>query len=62
MNESLQNEEDVQKWLEQNQVKYDEITNRRDGQIENGEVLYEKMVKNYTFKQWNKYPDELDNK
>ena len=25
-----------------------------------GEKLYEKMVKNYTFKQWNKYPNELD--
>lgn len=61
MNESLQNEEDVQKWLEQNQVKYDEITNSEEmAKSRIGEVLYEKMVKNYTFKQWNKYPDELD--
>tara|TARA_B100000787_G_C16185027_1_gene294137 strand:- start:1431 stop:1700 length:270 start_codon:yes stop_codon:yes gene_type:complete len=24
-----------------------------------GEVLYEKIFKNYTFKHWNKYPSEL---
>jgi len=25
-----------------------------------GNTLYEKLVKDYTFKQWNKYPNELD--
>jgi UDP-galactopyranose mutase len=25
-----------------------------------GETLYDKLFKNYTFKQWNKYPNELD--
>ena len=61
LNENLENEEDIEKWLEKNQVKYDEITNSEEmAKSRIGEVLYEKMVKNYTFKQWNKYPNELD--
>jgi len=61
LNENLQNEEDVKLWLEKNQVKYDEIKNSEEmAKSRIGEVLYEKMVKNYTFKQWNKYPYELD--
>ena len=25
-----------------------------------GDILYEKLIKNYTYKQWNKYPEELN--
>lgn len=60
-NESLENEEDVNKWLNQNQVKYDNITNSEEmAKSRIGSELYEKMIKDYTFKQWNKYPNELD--
>ena len=61
LNENLQDEKDIQEWLEKNQIKYDEIKNSEEmAKSRIGEKLYEKMVKNYTFKQWNKYPNELD--
>jgi UDP-galactopyranose mutase len=60
-NENLQNSNDITKWLSKNQIKYDKITNSEEmAKSRIGEILYEKLVKNYTFKQWNKYPDELD--
>ena len=61
--ENLQTEGEVAEWLGGVQVKYAE------GEIQNseqmaksriGEELYEKLIKEYTFKQWNKYPGELD--
>ena len=59
--EHLENEYDVNKWLLENQIKYDEINNSEQmAKSRIGEKLYEKLVKNYTFKQWNKYPNELD--
>jgi UDP-galactopyranose mutase len=59
--ENLQNENDVNKWLEENQVKYNEITNSEEmAKSRIGNTLYEKLIKDYTFKQWNKYPSELD--
>ena len=43
------------------QIKYDEIVNSEQiAKSRIGEELYEKLVKNYTYKQWNKYPEELD--
>lgn len=61
LDEKLQNEEDVNKWLDKNQVKYSKITNSEEvAKSRIGEKLYEKMIKNYTFKQWNKYPNNLD--
>jgi UDP-galactopyranose mutase len=60
-NESLQNDEDVKNWLEKNQVKYDFINNSEEmAKSRIGSTLYEKLIKDYTFKQWNKYPNELD--
>jgi UDP-galactopyranose mutase len=59
--ENLQNENDVNKWLEQTQVKYDTIQNSEEmAKSRIGNKLYEKLIKDYTFKQWNKYPNELD--
>ena len=59
--ENLQNENDVNEWLEKNQVKYDTINNSEEmAKSRIGNELYEKLIKDYTFKQWNKYPDELD--
>jgi UDP-galactopyranose mutase len=60
-NENIQTEEEMKEWLENNQVKYDNITNSEEmAKSRIGEDLYEKMVKHYTYKQWNKYPNELD--
>ena len=59
--ESLENEEDVREWLNETQVKYDEIKNSEEmAKSRIGTELYDKLVKNYTYKQWNKYPNELD--
>jgi len=59
--ENLQNESDVNEWLEKNQIKYDVITNSEEmAKSRIGNKLYEKLIKDYTFKQWNKYPEELD--
>jgi UDP-galactopyranose mutase len=59
--EHLQNEDDVNKWLDKTQEKYDIINNSEEmAKSRIGNTLYEKLVKDYTFKQWNKYPNELD--
>jgi UDP-galactopyranose mutase len=59
--EHLENGADVEEWLSKNQVHYDNITNSEEmAKSRIGETLYNKMVKDYTFKQWNKYPAELD--
>lgn len=59
--QSLQNESDVNEWLSKNQVKYDTITNSEEmAKSRIGTVLYDKLIKDYTYKQWNKYPNELD--
>lgn len=60
-NENLENKADVERWLLENQVKYNEINNSEEmAKSRIGEKLYEKLIKNYTFKQWNKYPHELN--
>ena len=60
-NEHLQNETEMAHWLEQNQIKYDTIHNSEEmAKSRIGTILYEKLIKEYTFKQWNKYPNELD--
>lgn len=59
--EHLQNEAGVNEWLDRVQIKYDEITNSEEmAKSRIGEQLYDKLIKDYTFKQWNKYPNELD--
>ena len=59
--ESLQNEEDVKEWLKVNQVQYENITNSEEmAKSRIGNILYDKLIKEYTYKQWNKYPEELD--
>ena len=60
-NQNLENEMDMNKWLLENQVKYDKIENSEEmAKSRIGNELYEKMIKDYTFKQWNKYPNQLD--
>jgi UDP-galactopyranose mutase len=59
--ENLKTSEDANKWLEENQVVYEEITNSEQmAKSRVGEILYEKMFKPYTIKQWNKDPSELN--
>ena len=59
--EHLQNETDVNEWLNKNQIKYDTINNSEEmAKSRIGNILYDKLIKDYTFKQWNKYPNELD--
>lgn len=58
---NIQNEEEMNAWLESHQIKKDNPENSREAALSRvGEVLYEKMFRNYTKKQWNKYPEELD--
>jgi len=57
---NLQTEEDMKTWLTENTTKYKIFENSEDvakGRV--GEVLYQKIFKHYTWKQWNKYPNEL---
>ncbi len=59
--EHLENENDVKDWLKKNQVQYEKIENSEEmAKSRIGEKLYEKLIKDYTYKQWNKYPNELD--
>lgn len=61
MDESIQTEAEMEEWLDRRQVKYQEITNSEEmAKSRIGEELYNKLVRDYTYKQWEKYPDELD--
>ncbi len=59
-NQSIQTTDEMNEWLKKNQIKYDNITNSKEiAESRVGKELYEKMFKNYTYKQWAKYPEEL---
>lgn len=59
--ESIQTEEEMQAWLEENRVAHEKAQNGEEAVLNRvGPVLYEKMFKHYTKKQWDKYPAELD--
>ena len=50
----------AQDWLKSHAQHIPEIRNSRDVVLaEAGQEIYDKLFKNYTFKQWNKYPEEL---
>ncbi len=58
---NLQTEAEMEKWLAKNQVKNDRPSNGEEAALARvGRVLYEKIFKNYTKKQWDRYPAELD--
>lgn len=58
--ENIENEDEMNSWLSKNQIKYENISNGKEMSLSLvGEILYEKIFKNYTFKQWNKYPEHL---
>ncbi|GAB5353850.1 hypothetical protein AAMO2058_000069300 [Amorphochlora amoebiformis] len=56
----LKTVEDMDKWLAENQVKYEKITNGEEmAKSRVGEILYEKIFKYYTYKQWKKWPRDM---
>jgi UDP-galactopyranose mutase len=60
-NLNLRTEIEMQRWLNSQTIKNDEPQNGREAALARvGPILYEKMFKNYTKKQWDKYPEELD--
>ena len=62
VDKNVKSEKDMDYWLKQNQIrlKRDAINGKEAALERVGEVLYEKIFKHYTKKQWNKYPEELD--
>jgi UDP-galactopyranose mutase len=60
-NLNISTEEEMVKWLEENTEKFDNPKNGKEAALSRvGKVLYEKIFKYYTYKQWGKYPEELD--
>lgn len=58
---NLKTEAEMKQWLAENQVPNDNPQNGKEAALARvGPVLYEKIFKNYTRKQWDKYPEELD--
>ena len=60
-NISLKDEKEMHEWLNKNTEKIDNPKNSEEASLARvGKVLYEKMFKNYTKKQWDLYPKELN--
>jgi UDP-galactopyranose mutase len=60
-NQSITTTEEMNKWLAENQIKYDIIDNsEKMAKSRVGTVLYDKIFRDYTYKQWGVYPEELD--
>lgn len=61
MLEEITGEDEMKAWLEKNRITFDPPTNGKEAALNKvGPVLYEKMFRHYTKKQWDKYPEELD--
>lgn len=57
----IETEEDMQKWLSKNTEKIENPKNSEESALRRvGRILYEKMFKNYTKKQWDMWPSELE--
>ncbi|MHC1689249.1 MAG: UDP-galactopyranose mutase [Bacteroidales bacterium] len=58
---NLKEEREMKSWMKKVQIKYKIINNSEEvAKSRVGKYLYEKIFKDYTFKQWAKYPEELD--
>jgi len=58
--ENIQTEEEMEEWLKHNQMQFDDITNGEEMTLSRvGKTMYEKIFRDYTFKQWAKYPHQL---
>lgn len=59
--EDMKTEDEMKEWLSQNTIPNSDPRNSEEVALKRvGPVLYEKIFKEYTFKQWAKYPAELD--
>lgn len=59
-NLSISSEEEMIAWLEENRLPIENPKNGKEAVLNKvGTVLYEKMFRHYTKKQWDKYPEEL---
>jgi UDP-galactopyranose mutase len=57
----ISNEDEMKTWLEEHRSPIAKPSNGEDAVLSRvGPILYEKMFKHYTKKQWDKYPSELD--
>jgi UDP-galactopyranose mutase len=57
----ITNEDEMKIWLEEHRSPIAKPSNGEDAVLSRvGPILYEKMFKHYTKKQWDKYPCELD--
>lgn len=58
---NISSEAEMKKWLDDNREPYLNPGNGEEAVLNKvGAVLYEKMFRHYTKKQWDKYPEELD--
>jgi UDP-galactopyranose mutase len=58
---TITTEAEMKQWLDENRLPIDAPKDGREAALNKvGQVLYEKMFRHYTKKQWNKYPEELD--
>src|SRR5690606_21365193 len=54
-------EQEMIKWLDDHRPRIDHPKNGEEAALARvGPILYEKMFRHYTKKQWDKYPEELD--
>jgi len=59
--EDMKTEDEMKEWLNQNTIPNSDPKNSEEVALKRvGSILYEKIFKDYTFKQWEKYPAELD--
>ncbi|PBJ10178.1 UDP-galactopyranose mutase [Flavobacterium sp. ACN6] len=60
-NTNISTEDQMKNWLEENRTPLEKPANGEEAVLNRvGPILYEKMFKHYTKKQWDKYPAELD--
>jgi UDP-galactopyranose mutase len=58
---NITTEQEMKNWLEKNRIPIEKPVNGEEAVLNRvGTVLYEKMFKHYTKKQWDKYPAELN--
>ena len=61
LQENILDEQDMKAWLQENSSNIDPVKNSEDIALNRvGPKLYELIFKEYTFKQWAKYPADLD--
>jgi UDP-galactopyranose mutase len=61
LNKNLQTDDEMKLWLQENTIACDNPKNSKDIALKRvGSKLYDLIFHNYTYKQWNKYPYELE--